>query len=456
MPLPLITLLLAVAQAVGLRRHTLPKSNVDYRVSLANSNNVQYSGAFVAGRQSLPVVYDTGSFEILVLSTLCSTCSNGHVIYDQRKSDSFVSSQGAVTEHLFGSGPVYSEKGFETVSLGGPDSPYAVQRMPFYQVVSHEIDVWYASNHFSGIVGLGHPSFIPEGYSAKSKDAADETLLSLLGIGTFAICLERSAPGAPGWLAVGPTVEAYAATATPSFQSLTVVGKVHWGLRMTGLSADGVDGDLCQPSCGAIIDSGTSLIAAPPSAAAFIEALSLKIPRDCSNLHTLPVLRLVLDGKTLELPPAAYVMQVREANSSALNGLFKDSEREVRTTCRVAFMSMDKMSQFGPVWILGMPFLRYYYTVFDRSGGKIHVARASPSCEPQPQVPLAAMALGSTVSRPVNSSSFSALSAGLRTEATATAFADRDYQAIEVDLAGARLPTWAGSSSQGTSKELVV
>jgi hypothetical protein len=31
-----------------------------------------------------------------------------------------------------------------------------------------------------------------------------------------------------------------------------------------------------------------------------------------------------------------------------------------------AFMPIDKTSQFGPVFILGMPFLRYYKTTFVR------------------------------------------------------------------------------------------
>ena len=52
---------------------------------LSNHFNVQYSGRFTIGDQELPMIYDTGSFEVpasleldlwqvLVLSTKCRSC----------------------------------------------------------------------------------------------------------------------------------------------------------------------------------------------------------------------------------------------------------------------------------------------------------------------------------------------------------------------------------------------
>jgi len=58
-----------------------------------------------------------------------------------------------------------------------------------------------------------------------------------------------------------------------------------------------------------------------------------------------------------------------------------------------AFMQIDMMSQHGPVWILGMPFFRYYHTTFDRSKEEMKFSVASPTCEPTPFHPITKTAL---------------------------------------------------------------
>ena len=44
-------------------------------------------------------------------------------------------------------------------------------------------------------------------------------------------------------------------------------------------------------------------------------------------------------------------------------------------------MALFQESQFGEVFILGMPFLRYYFTVFDRRKKQVHIARSSADCK---------------------------------------------------------------------------
>jgi len=414
------------AYAVRLRA-SAGKNNVDYKMRLTNHNSVQYSADLVLGHQTLPVIYDTGSFEIIVLSTLCKTCRSSS-IYDSKQSSSFMNAGGVTAEHLFGSGPVVSEKGFETVSLGNTGSPYVATSMPFWQVISHEIAVWNSGAHFSGIVGLGFPDHVPKGFSAENADTI--TMLAAMGINTFALCLERGRPSAPGWLSTGPSVEKEMNTSP--FHRLSVVGKVHWGVRMSSFYANGIGTfNPCNPSCGAIIDSGTSLIAVPPSAQPLVSMLTSMIKLDCSNLAQLPVLEFQLDGKLIRLPPAAYVMQVRQRtwdNSTIWRTVKKNTRPNMVYKCQAAFMNIDKESSHGPVWILGMPFLRYYYTVFDRAAKTIHVASATPRCE---------------VSNSMPSFFNSTHLEGARGSATVGSFESPDYQPTEVDLNEARVPEWA-------------
>eukprot|EP00450_Noctiluca_scintillans_P002111 CAMPEP_0194499624 /NCGR_PEP_ID=MMETSP0253-20130528/15877_1 /TAXON_ID=2966 /ORGANISM="Noctiluca scintillans" /LENGTH=221 /DNA_ID=CAMNT_0039341391 /DNA_START=72 /DNA_END=734 /DNA_ORIENTATION=- len=219
---------------------------------LMNHENVQYTAPFVVGGQTLPVIYDTGSFEVLVLSTLCHQCA-GQPRYDSAKSMSFTAND-VQAEHLFGSGSVVSRKGYDTVTVGSAGSALVRKHFPFWQIMRHDIAVWDETASFSGIVGLGHPSRIPAAYA--SGNIREKTLLEALHVGSFSICLERGNM-APGWLTVGSEVDSM--RAAHAFHAIPVVGESHWGVKVYDVSIPGLSSsNICNPSCAAIVDSGTS------------------------------------------------------------------------------------------------------------------------------------------------------------------------------------------------------
>mmetsp|Transcript_56418 Transcript_56418/g.114952 ORF Transcript_56418/g.114952 Transcript_56418/m.114952 type:complete len:312 (+) Transcript_56418:2-937(+) len=303
--------------------------------------------------------------------------------------------------------------------------------MPFWQVVSHDIAVWDKHAHFSGIVGLGHPSRIPEGFDADPSSKEDKTLLAAMGVGRFAICLGRGGPKAPGWLSFGSA----ATSVGGSFQTIRVVGKVHWGVELTEVRASGANlPNPCSQSCGAIVDSGTSLIAVPPSALPMVKELSAMVSRDCSNLESLPVLHLKLDGMDIQLPPRAYVVKSK-TNTTVLQKLLSRSIPAQQ--CAAAFMVVDKSSEYGPVWILGMPFLRYYYTVFDRTSKEIHIAQATPTCTTETNAESTGL---------LNTTALG-VKAGVDVGLGARTFSAADYEATEADLGSLRMPSWALASA---------
>merc|ERR1719265_2918339 len=71
-----------------------PKKNSSYVLKLENNNNVEYYGDFTIGNQTLPSIYDTGSFEVLTLSTLCESCDRGGPVYDRKTSKTFEPGSG--------------------------------------------------------------------------------------------------------------------------------------------------------------------------------------------------------------------------------------------------------------------------------------------------------------------------------------------------------------------------
>jgi len=266
--------------------------------------------------------------------------------------------------------------GYDTVSVGH----LRAEGQAFWEIIDHRIDVLNTAK-FAAIVGIG-PNF---GFGNTEK-----TLLMSYGIDEFSVCLQKPS-GSPGFLTWGP-LESENVKPT-AFARAKVYGKHHWSTRLNNVSFQALgEGHLNQAPCGgsgcaAIIDSGTSLIAAPGIA---LMQLSKQIPRimeDCSNLHDLPTLHFVIDGQDFELPPQAYVMRITgalmEANDIWDILFFKPKIRKL-DMCMPAFMQMDMMSQLGPVWILGMPFFRYYHTTFDRKAKEMRFAVAGPDCEPKP------------------------------------------------------------------------
>jgi len=244
-------------------------------------------------------------------------------------------------------------------------------------------------------------------------------------------------------LVVNPSLQY---TSSSMFKTVPVVGNVHWGVEMHDLTVSGAYFKLCMPSCGAIVDSGTSLIAVPSNILTRLDPLLSSIKEDCSNLNSLPSLEFNLGGHRFFLPPKAYVQQVRQADrrnktSSVWDSIWGEKERPNDVVCAPAFMVMEKNSQLGPVVILGMPFLRYYYTVFNRDAKAIHFADANPDCTPAQKA-----MMFSNFSKFSNTTGVSATFG-----ATARSFDPTDYEAMQVSINDMRAPDWAFGKNSNKS-----
>eukprot|EP00413_Alexandrium_margalefii_P002372 CAMPEP_0204524568 /NCGR_PEP_ID=MMETSP0661-20131031/7441_1 /ASSEMBLY_ACC=CAM_ASM_000606 /TAXON_ID=109239 /ORGANISM="Alexandrium margalefi, Strain AMGDE01CS-322" /LENGTH=435 /DNA_ID=CAMNT_0051530327 /DNA_START=62 /DNA_END=1369 /DNA_ORIENTATION=- len=365
-------LLRTPGQAADAPQHEEPTRNASFRQTLHNYQNVQYFADFDIGGQKIAGIFDTGSFELLVRSSRCGHCVHPTPPYDHEKSATFLEN-GTVGKHVFGSGPCVSMLGYDSVSVGpGLLSP----RQAFWEIIDHRISVLDTAK-FAAIVGIG-PHF--------GQGNTEKTLLMSYGISEFSVCLQKPA-GSPGFLTWGPG-DRQATVATAK-----VVGQHHWVTRLHNVTFNLSNSRVAQIPCGtqagcaAIVDSGTSLIAAPGVALMQLSDQIPQIKEDCSNMDDLPTLHFVVDGHPLQLPPQAYVMRVTGASLEADDLwdilFFKPKIRKL-DMCMPAFMQIDMMSQHGPVWILGMPFFRYYHTTFDRGSKEMRFAEAGPGCEALP------------------------------------------------------------------------
>lgn len=380
--MPCLSTLAAFLAATGVQGSRLLRSqehspeggvskDFSYRQTLHNYQNVQYFADFVIGGQKIAGIFDTGSFELLVRSSRCGHCVHPTPPYDHKSSPTFLAN-GTVGKHVFGSGPCISVLGYESVSVG---PSLHSEHQAFWEIIDHRISV-LDSAKFAAIVGIG-PNF--------AQGNTEKTLLMSYGITEFSVCLQKK-PGSPGFLTWGKEEEQPTARAR-------VVGKHHWVTPLHNVTFDPPKSHLAAVPCGtesgcaAIIDSGTSLIAAPGIALMQLSEQIPQIMEDCSNLDKLPTLHFVIDGQPFSLPPQAYVMRVTGASLEAddiWDILFFKPKLRRLDMCMPAFMQIDMMSQFGPVWILGMPFFRYYHTTFDRTKKEMRFAHAGPDCQPQP------------------------------------------------------------------------
>lgn len=347
-----------------------------FRQALRNIGDVQYTAQIQVGGQNLQGILDTGSFELLVLSKECKVCGDEGDLYDSRASFHFQKGR-SVAQHNFGSGTTFSKEGFDTVSVG----PLKSTHQRFWRVFDAMMPI-LEDSAFAAIVGVGPPDSaeklaeddsgdlmaIENGFENDlSVDKVSPSLCTKFGVRTFSVCIGQR-DGSHGffiWNDAIPHMQGAAFTHVP------VAGSIHWAVQMTDVQIghgqtghDHVVNLGCKHGCAAVVDSGTSLIAAPEEVIAQVDEALLKLKQDCSNLGDMPDLVFNLGGHQFSLPPDAYIGQVVHHGTPGIDDLLHFRFRSQNYSCTPLLMSIDVDSQIGPMWILGLPFFRKYYTTF--------------------------------------------------------------------------------------------
>lgn len=332
----------------------------------------EYSGKVQIGNppQELEMVFDTGSANIIVTSSLCNTtgCLN-HKQYDMEKSSTHSPIFFLETHYAdlirtpnqrdqilmyFGTGQVKSYLGYDTICIA--NGKLCANNTLILEACEMS-SVPFSHVSFDGIIGLGftYLSVAPESnflemlYRQGKIDHLlfsfyfnkDDTRLSAVNIGGYD---------------------------TKFFTGNIHYSKVHalnhyWEIDIEGIYYNDTEViDCLTKKCGAVVDTGTSMLAAPfESFTKLSELLSVDI--DCVNLATLKNLQFKINGKKFILEPDYYVLR---------------AESETNTNCISALMQLDALSSKDKhIFILGLPFLKKYFTIYDREKKRIGFALAN-------------------------------------------------------------------------------
>jgi saccharopepsin len=322
-------------------------------VPLTNFMNAQYFTEIQIGNppQTFKVILDTGSSNLWVPSTKCTSIACFlHTKYDSSASSTY-KANGTAFEIRYGSGSMEGFVSSDSISIGD----LAIKGQDFAEATK-EPGLAFAFGRFDGILGLAYDTIsvnhiTPPFYSMINQGLIDDPVFS------FRVGSSEEDGGEAVFGGIDPSAYTGEITYVP------VRRKAYWEVELEKVSFG--DEVLELENTGAAIDTGTSLIALPTDMA---EMLNTQIGAkrswngqytvDCSKVPSLPELSFHFGGKPYPLKGSDYIL-------------------EVQGTCISAFTGLDINVPGGSLWIIGDVFLRKYFTVYDLGRNAVGFAKSA-------------------------------------------------------------------------------
>lgn len=335
-------------------------------IALKNLQDSEYYGPVTIGTppQEFTAIYDTGSSDLWMPGMGCTNytqspgCKN-HNKYNHNVSSTY-QKDGRGLFLPYGSGIVFGFMSNDTVNFGGLTVPGAV----FGEVTVEPGAVW-AQSPFDGLFGLAFPLIsipigVPPPFDLAMKD-------KMLAKNEFAFFLSSHDGDSTSELVLGGYDEKRMTgnlTWVPFNALQGLLG--YWAITGDAIKVGGtaLPSSVCK-SCILVVDTGTSILTGPPGTIDPLLAKIGNVSADCSNRAQLPTLTFTISGKDFDLSPDFYVLDVPDDSG--------------KMTCQ---LGIEALNVGFPLWILGDPFLRAYYTVFSRDTNMVGFATAVPPSVP--------------------------------------------------------------------------
>jgi len=310
-------------------------------------------------RQAFSVVYDTGSANLLVPGSDCSSAAcKEHVQFDRAESSSAlrVNCDGSPTTSeedadeltiTFGTGHMRGKCMQDSICIGSMCTPGN-----FVSAIE-ESSSPFASFSFDGVLGLSRESMAQSvQFSMMHRLVAK----GLLKMPLFSVFLSDS-DAESSEITFGEIREGHMASELMWLPVTNPSG--YWEVRFEDITFDGRPQKLCK-DCRVALDTGTSMLAGPSDLVTKLQN-RLKVDGRCDNYRDLPKLGFLVGGITFNLWPSDYVNNDHDSY------------------CNLALMKLDVPPPRGPLFIFGIPFLQKYFTVYDHSQSRVGLAVANHS-----------------------------------------------------------------------------
>jgi len=215
----------------------------------------------------------------------------------------------------------------------------------------------FAFGRFDGIMGLGYDTISVNGipppfYNMLEQDLLDEPV--------FAFYLgDTNDEGSESVATFGGVDESHY---TGEVTKIPLRRKAYWEVDLDAITFGDQTAELDET--GAILDTGTSLIALPSTLADLLnkeigakKSYNGQYTIECDKRDGLPDLSFTLTGYNFTIGPYDYIL-------------------EVQGSCISAFMGMDFPEPVGPLAILGDAFLRQWYSIYDLGNNAVGLAKS--------------------------------------------------------------------------------
>jgi len=323
-------------------------------VPLIDVQDVEYFGPVSIGNppQEFLVVYDSGSSNLWVPSAKCSNCKTTGGRYDSSASSSYVSN-GQDFSLAYGTGDCKGFLSSDQTVLGGA----TIHNFTFGEV-TEEAEAVFGQAPFDGIMGFGPAAAAADKVPTPMDELVKQGVIEK---NAFSFYLSNDPTNNASALVLGGTDPKYY-TGEFTYIPVSKAAKVlpYWLIGASDISVGGQSIGACGfTGCQMVVDTGTSLLAGPVKAVEKLIAPIGDVAADCSNVDSLPIVTFTFDGKDFPLGPESYVIRVQDERG--------------RDQCQLGIQGMNAGA---PIWILGDPFLRAYYTVWDEDQNRVGFAKA--------------------------------------------------------------------------------
>ncbi|KAH7907299.1 aspartic peptidase domain-containing protein [Hygrophoropsis aurantiaca] len=361
-----------IADALRIKYGYRPVNTLAKRATAAavpitdEDNDSSYSGVVSIGTpaQNLNVFLDTGSADLWVATSQCTSCASDVPPFDTTSSSSFKTSSSDI-EIDYGSGSVKGTISQDTVSLGG----FTVPQQTLLAVTDTTSGLLY--DGLSGIMGLGFEvlsaqNATPFWVALDNGGQLSSPVMSFY-LERYVNQAEQIATAAGGVLTLGGTNTSLYSGNIEFINMPSGTTPSYWLQEVTALTVQG--SSVSIPSGGglAAIDTGTTLIGAPSTVAASIwNAVpgSVALTGQYQGMYAFPCTTDV--AVTISYGGTAWPISSEDMNLGSIS-LSTSTSSSATQMCVGGIFDVGSSVGTGsgaPAWIVGDTFLKNVYSVF--------------------------------------------------------------------------------------------